>query len=206
LQIGTWWSEAGAAGCWRHTRAASAVASAAHRNEKRPGVKILISGGTRCNRTTTDDARGFRASARRANFCTRPWRRSVPRVVELVEAEGVLTRPNRPKDFPQRQSGTTCWRHCPGDSRCSGCAWPQGGVQTVDREAGPFAMKRNAVPAPAERGLRPAEFVPRVGETEDGYRGEATFGPACRHDGPGPIPDKCRLGARPQRDTFRMSA
>ncbi len=41
----------------------------------KPGVKILMSGGTRCNLTHAVDARGLsRPSGGRARFSIRPWR------------------------------------------------------------------------------------------------------------------------------------
>ncbi|MCE9605360.1 MAG: NAD(P)/FAD-dependent oxidoreductase [Planctomycetia bacterium] len=72
---------------------------------RKPGVKILISGGTRCNVTHDCDARGIRdAFGSAGSFLHSPLAALGPReVVELFHAEGVLTyvEPDTGKVFPR---------------------------------------------------------------------------------------------------------
>src|SRR5205814_8076136 len=61
---------------------------------RRPGVKILMSGGTRCNLTQATDARGIvEAFGRQGKFLHSALASLGPRdLVNLVEAEGVPTK------------------------------------------------------------------------------------------------------------------
>src|SRR5882757_9022456 len=61
---------------------------------KRPGVKILMSGGTRCNLTQATDERGIvRAFGAQGKFLHSALAKLGPRdLVELIEAEGVMTK------------------------------------------------------------------------------------------------------------------
>src|SRR5258707_10918258 len=61
---------------------------------RRPGVKILMSGGTRCNLTQDCDARGIvEAFGAQGKFLHSALAALGPRdLVALVEAEGVLTK------------------------------------------------------------------------------------------------------------------
>lgn len=72
---------------------------------RKPGVKILISGGTRCNITHDCDARGIRdAFGSAGSFLHSPLAALGPReVVELFHAEGVPTyvEPDTGKVFPK---------------------------------------------------------------------------------------------------------
>lgn len=72
---------------------------------RKPGVKILISGGTRCNVTHDCDARGIRdAFGSAGSFLHSPLAALGPReVVELFHAEGVPTyvEPDTGKVFPR---------------------------------------------------------------------------------------------------------
>src|SRR5262249_11312547 len=61
---------------------------------RRPGVKILMSGGTRCNLTQATDARGIvEAFGRQGKFLHSALAALGPLdLVRLIEAEGVLTK------------------------------------------------------------------------------------------------------------------
>ena len=76
---------------------------------RKPGVKILISGGTRCNLTHACDERGIVAAFGSAGrFLHSALAALGPReLVELVEAEGVPTyvEAGTGKVFPDQQSG-----------------------------------------------------------------------------------------------------
>ncbi|MEX0802993.1 MAG: FAD-dependent oxidoreductase, partial [Candidatus Binatia bacterium] len=70
---------------------------------RKPGVKILMSGGTRCNLTHDTDARGIiDAFGPPGRFLHSPLAALGPRqLVELFEAEGVLTKVEKTgKIFP----------------------------------------------------------------------------------------------------------
>ena len=66
---------AGAAGFLAATRAAErGLQTLLLEKNRKPAVKILMSGGTRCNLTQATDCRGIvEALARRGNFYTRPF-------------------------------------------------------------------------------------------------------------------------------------
>src|SRR5579859_3532627 len=86
---------AGAAGILAATRAAErGRKTLLVEKNKRPGVKILISGGTRCNLTHACDARGIvEAYGPQGKFLHSALAALSPRdLVELVEAGGVLTK------------------------------------------------------------------------------------------------------------------
>src|SRR5262249_21672767 len=61
---------------------------------RKPGVKILMSGGTRCNITHATDRRGIiEAFGRQGKFLHSPLAALGPQeLVELIEAEGVRTK------------------------------------------------------------------------------------------------------------------
>src|SRR5579864_2845076 len=86
---------AGAAGLLAATRAAERGRKALLiEKNRRPGVKILISGGTRCNLTQATDERGIvEAFGTQGKFLYSALAALGPRdLVELIEAEGVLTK------------------------------------------------------------------------------------------------------------------
>jgi len=86
---------AGAAGLLAATRAAErGRRTLLIEKNKRPGVKILMSGGTRCNLTQACDARGIvEAFGSQGKFLHSALAALGPRdLVALVEAEGVLTK------------------------------------------------------------------------------------------------------------------
>src|SRR6516162_6760914 len=86
---------AGAAGLLAATRAAErGRRTLLVEKNRRPGVKILMSGGTRCNLTQACDARGIvEAFGTQGKFLHSALAALGPRdLVSLVEAEGVLTK------------------------------------------------------------------------------------------------------------------
>lgn len=101
---------AGAAGLFAAMRAAECGRRVLLiEKNRRPGVKILISGGTRCNLTHNTDARGIVAAyGKQGPFLYSALAALSPRdVVDLVEAEGVPTyvEPNG-KVFPRSDRAT----------------------------------------------------------------------------------------------------
>ncbi|HVW00613.1 MAG TPA: FAD-dependent oxidoreductase, partial [Planctomycetaceae bacterium] len=86
---------AGAAGLLAATRAAEeGCRTLLLEKNKRPGVKILMSGGTRCNLTQATDRRGIvKAYGAQGPFLHSALAVLGPReLVELIEAEGVPTK------------------------------------------------------------------------------------------------------------------
>src|SRR5690348_7183315 len=86
---------AGAAGLVAAERAATGgLKTLILEKNKKPGVKILFSGGTRCNLTHATDRRGIVAAyGRQGRFLHSPLAALGPQeLVALVEAEGVPTK------------------------------------------------------------------------------------------------------------------
>src|SRR5438270_3867937 len=86
---------AGAAGLLAATRAAEpGRRTLLIEKNRRPGVKILMSGGTRCNLTQATDARGIvEAFGTQGKFLHSTLAALGPRdLVNLVEAEGIPTK------------------------------------------------------------------------------------------------------------------
>src|SRR6516165_2720158 len=86
---------AGAAGLLAAARAAErGKRTLLLEKNRKPGVKILMSGGTRCNITHATDRRGIiEAFGRQGKFLHSPLAALGPQeLVELIEAEGVKTK------------------------------------------------------------------------------------------------------------------
>lgn len=174
---------AGAAGLLAATRAAErGRKTLLVEKNRRPGVKILISGGTRCNLTHACDARGIvEAYGNQGKFLHSALAALSPReLVELVEAEGVLTKTEPTgKIFPVSDKATDVLAALLGRLERSGCVLAtQEPVQSIDLVEGRFTIK-------TERRELTAESVaittggcsyPGSGTTGDGYAWGAKFG------------------------------
>ncbi len=136
---------AGAAGLLAATRAAER----GHRTllvEKntRPGVKILMSGGTRCNLTQATDARGIvEAFGRKGKFLHSALAALGPRdLVELIEAEGVLTKTEPTgKIFPVSDKAADVLGALLRRLERSGCVLATGeAITAIDRDDARFRV------------------------------------------------------------------
>src|SRR5579863_2344900 len=136
---------AGAAGWLAATRAAErGRKTLLIEKNKRPGVKILISGGTRCNLTHACDARGIvEAYGAQGKFLHSALAALSPSgLVELVEAEGVLTKTEPTgKIFPVSDKATDVLAALLRRLARSGCVLATlEPVQSIDRGDGLFTI------------------------------------------------------------------
>jgi predicted flavoprotein YhiN len=174
---------AGAAGLLAATRAAErGRKTLLIEKNKRPGVKILISGGTRCNLTHACDARGIvEAFGQQGRFLHSALAALSPGdLVDLIEAEGVLTKTEPTgKIFPVSDKATDVLAALLRRLERSGCVLAtQEAVQSVDAIDGKFRIT-------TERSLLTAESLaittggcsyPGSGTTGDGYAWTANLG------------------------------
>lgn len=174
---------AGAAGLLAATRAAErGRKTLLIEKNKRPGVKILISGGTRCNLTHACDARGIvEAYGNQGKFLHSALASLSPRaLVELVEAEGVLTKTEPTgKIFPVSDKATDVLAALLRRFERSGCALAtQEAVQSLDRIGVLFSIttERRALTAESLAITTGGCSYPGSGTTGDGYAWGAKFG------------------------------
>ena len=143
----------GRPGCWRRPAAPSAAGGRLllEKNRK-PGVKILMSGGTRCNITHDCDAAGIIAAFGSAGpFLHSPLAALGPReLVELFHAEGLATKVEPGgKIFPQSDRARRRARmRCSGGLQRSGAELALGEAVTgIERDGDWFRVttdKRDA--------------------------------------------------------------
>ncbi len=142
---------------------------------RKPGVKILMSGGTRCNLTHATDAAGIvQAFGRQGRFLHSALAALSPRqLVELVEAEGVATKVEPGgKVFPASDHALDVQRALLQRLSRSGCqlrlAQP---VQAIIRQASGFQIATAAEPLVADRVIVATGgcSYPGCGTTGDGY-------------------------------------
>lgn len=149
---------------------------------KRPGVKILISGGTRCNLTHAGDARGIvEAFGTQGKFLHSALAALSPReVVEYVEAEGVLTKTESTgKIFPVSDKATDILAALLGRLERSGCVLAtQEPVQSIEQVDGHFQIttERRVLTAESLAITTGGCSYPGSGTTGDGYAWGAKFG------------------------------
>jgi hypothetical protein len=174
---------AGAAGLFAATRAAECGRRTLllEKNE-RPGVKILMSGGTRCNITHNTDARGIvEAYGRPGKFLHSALAGLGPReVVELIEAEGVATKIEETgKVFPVSDRAVDVLDALLARLRRSGAELALGrGVSELLRTEEGFLLRttRGDYLAPQIILTTGGQSYPGSGTTGDGYRFAANLG------------------------------
>ncbi|QDU59649.1 putative FAD-binding dehydrogenase [Planctomycetes bacterium Pan216] len=174
---------AGAAGLLAATRAAErGKRTILLEKNRKPGVKILISGGTRCNLTHATDARGIvKAFGNSGKFLHGALAALSPQdVIKLVENEGVATkREATGKIFPASDRALDVQRALLGRLTRSGAALSlDNTLEDIDRAGEAFVLRTSS-------GLVIARSVivttggmsyPGCGTTGDGYRWAKSFG------------------------------
>ncbi len=136
---------AGAAGLLAATRAAErGRKTLLVEKNKRPGVKILISGGTRCNLTQATDSRGIvKAFGEQGKFLHSALAGLGPReLVAMIEAEGVPTKIEPTgKIFPVSDKAADVLGALVRRLERSGCSLAAGeAVTAIDRDDGRFLI------------------------------------------------------------------
>jgi predicted Rossmann fold flavoprotein len=174
---------AGAAGLLAATRAAErGRTTLLVEKNKRPGVKILMSGGTRCNLTQATDERGIvEAFGKQGKFLHSALAALGPQdLVQLIEAEGVPTKTEATgKIFPVSDKAADVLGALMRRLERSGCVVATGeAVTAIDRGDGWFEIR-------TDRRLLTAESLaittggcsyPGCGTTGDGYQWAAKLG------------------------------
>lgn len=136
---------AGAAGLLAATRAAErGKKTLLVEKNRRPGVKILMSGGTRCNLTQACDARGIvQAFGTQGPFLHSALAALGPDdLVALIEAEGVATKIEPTgKVFPVSDKAADVLAALVRRLERSGCSLAAGeGVRSINRDDGGFKV------------------------------------------------------------------
>lgn len=174
---------AGAAGLLAATRAAElGRRTLLLEKNARPGVKILMSGGTRCNLTHNTDARGIvEAYGRPGKFLHSALAALGPReVIELVEAEGVRTKIEETgKIFPASDRAVDVLEALLARLRRSGALLGLGqGVTEITRQDQGFLLStpRGAYSTGQVILTTGGQSYPGSGTTGDGYRFAAALG------------------------------
>ena len=150
---------------------------------RKPGVKILMSGGTRCNITqATDNAASWRSSASRAAFCTRRWRRwGSTTTIALFESEGLRDEGREHgQDFsgqrPRRRRARRAAAAARAQRRHAGPGRTAGARSNAPRKA--FVLRTSKRTLNAARLLITSggQSYPGCGTTGDGYAWARQFG------------------------------
>jgi predicted Rossmann fold flavoprotein len=144
---------------------------------REPGVKILLSGGTRCNLTHATDARGIvEAFGSNGRFLHSALAALSPRdVVELFESEGVPTKvePDNGKVFPASDRAADIRDVLVRRLKQSGCTLAMSeSVSDIQRTADGFQIITSKRTLTAESVLLATggQSYPACGTTGDGYR------------------------------------
>lgn len=150
---------------------------------REPGVKILLSGGTRCNLTHATDERGIvEAFGLNGRFLHSALAALGPQqVVELFEAEGVPTKvePNNGKVFPVSDRSVDVRDALLRRAKRAGCTLAMGEpLVEVNRSGSCFQL------VTIQRTIEVAKVIlatggqsyPSCGTTGDGYRWAAALG------------------------------
>ncbi len=176
---------AGAAGLLAATRAAErGRKTLLVEKNKRPGVKILMSGGTRCNLTQATDERGIvKAFGEQGKFLHSALAALGPRaLVELLEAEGVLTKTEPTgKIFPVSDKAADVLAALMRRLERSGCVLATGeAVGAIDREEGRFRITtvQRTLTAQSLAVTTGGCSYPGCGTVGDGYQWGTKFGHA----------------------------
>ena len=174
---------AGAAGLVAAERAATrGLSTLLLEKNRRPGVKILMSGGTRCNLTHATDERGivtaFGASGRFLHSALAAL--SPQELVALVEAEGVATKVEETgKIFPVSNRATDILAAFLARLERSGCALSLGEpLVELQREGEAFRLVTPTRILSARRVVvtTGGQSYPKSGTTGDGYRWSTELG------------------------------
>lgn len=193
---------AGAAGLLAATRSAErGRRTLLLEKNRKPGVKILISGGTRCNITHDCDAAGIRAAFGSAgSFLHSPLAALGPRaLLELLEAEGLRTKVEPGgKVFPQSDRAADVLDALLRRLRRSGAELAlDEGVTKIERVGPPpgqpfsiFTTKRSLA---CEKLVLTTggKSYPGCGTTGDGYAWLAAWGHTIRRPRPALVPLTC---------------
>lgn len=162
---------------------------------RKPGVKILMSGGTRCNITHDCDAAGIIAAFGSAGpFLHSPLAALGPReLIELLDAEGLATKVELGgKIFPQSDRALDVLNALLARLRRSGAELALGeGVDDVERRNdGRFCVTTGQRTLQCEKLLitTGGKSYPGCGTTGDGYRWLAAFGHTIRRPRPALVP------------------
>src|SRR5262245_41781512 len=174
---------AGAAGLLAATRAAERGRRTLLLDKnKRPGVKILMSGGTRCNLTQSTDERGIvEAFGKQGKFLHSALAALRPHdLVQLIEAEGVPTKTEATgKIFPVSDKAADVLAALVRRLDRSGCVLATNeAVTSIDRGDAGFRIQTNQrlLTAEALAITTGGCSYPGCGTTGDGYGWAATFG------------------------------
>jgi len=150
---------------------------------RRPGVKILMSGGTRCNLTQACDRRGIVAAfGQQGRFLHSALAALGPaELVALVEAEGVPTKvESTGKVFPESNKAADILDAFVRRLERSGCQYaPEQPVQELHPlETGGFEVLTSTLRIQAKRVLvtTGGQSYPGCGTTGDGYAWARTLG------------------------------
>lgn len=160
----------------------------------KPGVKILMSGGTRCNLTQNTDSRGIVAAfGRPGRFLHSALARLAPQdLITLVEAEGVATKIERTgKVFPQSNRAADVLRALLARLQRSGCTLLLNSpVCRVVRLGGRFDVHLPDRAIACERLIVTSggQSYPGCGTTGDGYDWLAELGHTIIQPRPALVP------------------
>ena len=148
----------------------------------RPGIKILMSGGTRCNLTHATDARGIAAAfGKQGRFLHSALAHLGPEdVVAMFNAAGVATKVEATgKVFPTSDRAADVLAALEQLLRKSGAELQlETAVQDIRHEDGQFVIEANGEPMIAERLILTTggQSYPGCGTTGDGYAWAKRFG------------------------------
>lgn len=191
---------AGAAGLLAATRAAErGRRTLLVEKNKRPGVKILMSGGTRCNLTQACDARGIvEAFGAQGKFLHSALAALGPRdLVALVEGEGVLTKTEPTgKIFPLSDKAADVLGALLRRLERSGCTLAvEEPVLAISRCGDRFAVltERRSLIAGSLVVTTGGCSYPGSGTTGDGYAWAAGFGHTISPARPALVPVETNL-------------
>jgi predicted flavoprotein YhiN len=161
---------------------------------RRPGVKILMSGGTRCNLTHDCDARGIIAAFGSAgNFLHSPLAALGPReLVELFQSEGLPTKVEPTgKIFPKSDRAADVLAALVQRAARSGAVLAADEpVLDVQQTSAGFAVRtpRRTLAAPRVIVASGGASYPRCGTTGDGYAWLSALGHTIRPPRPALVP------------------
>jgi predicted Rossmann fold flavoprotein len=186
---------AGAAGLFAATRAAErGRRTLVLEKNRKPGVKILMSGGTRCNITHDCDAAGIIAAFGSAGrFLHSPLAALGPReVVEMLNSEGLETKVEPGgKVFPASDRATDVLNTLLRRLKCSGAELALGeGVSRIDRHDAHFRVttSKRTIDARTVVVTTGGKSYPGCGTIGEGYAWLAVLGHTIRQPRPALVP------------------
>lgn len=189
---------AGAAGLLAATRSAErGRRTLLLEKNRKPGVKILMSGGTRCNITHDCDVAGIIAEFGPAGrFLHSPLAALGPQaLVELLQAEGLATKVEPGgKIFPQSDRAVDVLNALLRRLQCSGTELAlDEPVTNLERDAEGFAIQtsRRTIDCKKLVLTTGGKSYPGCGTTGDGYRWLAALGHTIHRPRPALVPLTC---------------